>query len=77
MEYEIGKAGRVVVMRLRDGDPIYASIESAAKKEKINSAAVWPASRTPAEITGVSCRRVAEAKCGLELPSITAGAKKS
>ena len=41
MEYEIGRAGRVVVMRLNDGDPIYASIEGAAQKEHITSAAVW------------------------------------
>lgn len=41
MEYEIGKAGRIVVMRLQDGDPIYASIEGAAQKERIASAAVW------------------------------------
>jgi uncharacterized protein len=41
MEYEIGKPGRVVVMRLHDGDPVYASIEDVAKKENIASAAVW------------------------------------
>ena len=43
MEYEIGKSGRVVVMRLHDGDPIYASIENVAKRENIGSAAVWAA----------------------------------
>jgi predicted DNA-binding protein with PD1-like motif len=41
MEYEIGQCGRMVVVRLHDGDPIYSSIESVAKKEKIMSAAVW------------------------------------
>jgi predicted DNA-binding protein with PD1-like motif len=41
MDYEIGQTGRVVVMRLHDGDPIYASIESVADKERIGSAAVW------------------------------------
>jgi predicted DNA-binding protein with PD1-like motif len=41
MEYEIGRAGRIVVMRLHDGDPIYASIEGMAQKERITSAAVW------------------------------------
>jgi uncharacterized protein len=41
MEYEIGTTGRVVVVRLHDGDPIYASIEGVAKKEGIASAAVW------------------------------------
>jgi uncharacterized protein len=41
MEYEIGTTGRVVVVRLQDGDPIYASIEGVAQKERIASAAVW------------------------------------
>lgn len=41
MEYEIGNSGRVVVVRLHDGDPIYSSIESVAGKERIRSAAVW------------------------------------
>jgi predicted DNA-binding protein with PD1-like motif len=41
MEYDIGRTGRVVVMRLHDGDPIYASIEGVALKERIASAAVW------------------------------------
>jgi predicted DNA-binding protein with PD1-like motif len=41
MEYEIGRTGRIVVMRLNDGDPIYASIEGAAQQERIASAAVW------------------------------------
>jgi len=41
MEYEIGKTGRVVVMRLHEKDPIYASIEGVAAAERIASAAVW------------------------------------
>jgi uncharacterized protein len=41
MDYEIGRTGRAVVIRLHDGDPIYASIESVAQKERIESAAVW------------------------------------
>jgi predicted DNA-binding protein with PD1-like motif len=153
MEYEIGKAGRILVMRLSDGDPIYASIENAAQKEHIQSAAVWlvggiknagvvvgpkvqdefplqvmeerfsdareivgvgtlftnskgePKLHMHAaigkgdkvvagcprkgadcwlvdevivmEITGIAGRRVAEAKCGLELLSITPGQRKS
>jgi hypothetical protein len=40
MDYEIGQTGRVVVMRLHDGDPIYSSIESVAEKERIGSAAI-------------------------------------
>jgi predicted DNA-binding protein with PD1-like motif len=41
MDYEIGRTGRTVVIRLHDGDPVYASIESVAQKERIQSAAVW------------------------------------
>jgi|WetSurMetagenome_2_1015567.scaffolds.fasta_scaffold00110_39 uncharacterized protein len=41
MEYEVGGPGRVVVIRLNDGDPIYASIETVAAQERISSAAVW------------------------------------
>jgi predicted DNA-binding protein with PD1-like motif len=41
MEYEVGRAGKIVVVRLSDGDPMYASIEAAAAKEGIKSAAVW------------------------------------
>jgi uncharacterized protein len=153
MEYEVGQAGKIVVIRLNDGDPIYASIEAAAAKERITSAAVWlvggiknagvvvgpkkedsfplevmekhfadgreiagvgtiftnakgePKLHMHAaigkgaevvagcprkgadcwlvdeviimEITGLSARRVKEAKCGLELLSIRAAGKKS
>ena len=41
MEYEAGRVGRAIVMRLSDGDPVYASIERVARKEKIPCAAVW------------------------------------
>jgi predicted DNA-binding protein with PD1-like motif len=41
MEYETGSTGRVVVIRLHDGDAMYASIESVAARERIESAAVW------------------------------------
>jgi predicted DNA-binding protein with PD1-like motif len=41
MEYEVGRTGRVLVVRLHDGDPVYASIEGVAQKERITSAAVW------------------------------------
>ena len=41
MEYEVGRVGKIVVIRLNDGDPMYASIEAAAAKERITSAAVW------------------------------------
>ena len=41
MEYSVGKPGRVVVLRLCEGDDLYESIESVAKKESINSAAVF------------------------------------
>ena len=40
MEYSIGKAGRVVGARLFEGEDLYESIESIAKKEDIKAAAV-------------------------------------
>ncbi len=40
MEYTVGSVGRVVVMRLNEGEDLYESIESVAKKEDIRSAAV-------------------------------------
>ncbi len=40
MEYSIGKTGRVVGARLFEGEDIYESIESIAKKEDIKAAAV-------------------------------------
>lgn len=41
MEYQIGKPGRVIVMRLGEGEDLYESIESLAKKENVRSAAVF------------------------------------
>jgi predicted DNA-binding protein with PD1-like motif len=41
MKYSKGSVGAVLVMRLEDGDPIYASIEEAARAEGINHAVVW------------------------------------
>lgn len=40
MEYKVGKAGRIIVARLFEGEDIYASIESIARKENIKAAAV-------------------------------------
>ncbi len=40
MEYTVGKTGRIIAMRLSEGDDLYESVESVAKKEGINSAAV-------------------------------------
>lgn len=40
MEYTVGKTGRIIAMRLSEGDDLYESIESVAKKEGIKSAAV-------------------------------------
>ena len=40
MEYTVGKTGRIIAMRLSEGDDLYESIESVAKKEDIKSAAV-------------------------------------
>ena len=40
MEYKVGKAGRIVAARIFEGEDIYESIESIARKEKIKAAAV-------------------------------------
>lgn len=40
MEYKVGKAGRIVAARLFEGEDIYESIESIARKENIKAAAV-------------------------------------
>ncbi len=40
MEYKVGKAGRIVAARLFEGEDIYDSIESIARKENIKAAAV-------------------------------------
>ena len=40
MEYSVGTTGRIVGIRLFEGEDIYESIESIAKKEDIKSAAV-------------------------------------
>jgi len=41
MQYAIGKTGRVVAMRLSEGEKLYESIESVARAENIKSAAVF------------------------------------
>jgi predicted DNA-binding protein with PD1-like motif len=41
MEYAVGKTGRVIVMRLSEGENLYDMVESVAKKESIRSAAVF------------------------------------
>jgi uncharacterized protein len=40
MEYAVGRTGRIIVARLFEGEELYESIESIAKKEQIKSAAV-------------------------------------
>jgi uncharacterized protein len=40
MEYAVGKTGRVIVARLFEGEPLAASIEEIARKEKVQCAAV-------------------------------------
>jgi len=40
MEYAVGKAGRVIAVRLFEGEDLYESIEQLARKENIKSAAV-------------------------------------
>ena len=40
MEYQVGRPGRVIVVRLSEGEDLYESIETVAKKEDIQAAAV-------------------------------------
>jgi hypothetical protein len=40
MEYAVGKAGRVIAVRLFEGEDLYESIEQLAREENIKSAAV-------------------------------------
>jgi predicted DNA-binding protein with PD1-like motif len=40
MEYAIGKSGRIIAVRLYEGEDLYESVESVAKQENIKSAAV-------------------------------------
>ena len=41
MDYTIGTTGKTIVARLEDGEPLYATIEKIAIKEKIQHAMVW------------------------------------
>jgi len=41
MNYSVGTTGRVIVLRLSDGEAIYPAIESVAAKETIANAMVW------------------------------------
>ena len=40
MEYSVGKTGRIIAARLFEGEDLYGSIETIAKKENIKSAFV-------------------------------------
>lgn len=40
MEYAVGRPGRIIAVRLGEGEELYESIESLAVKENIKSAAV-------------------------------------
>ncbi len=40
MEYKIGKIGRIIAVKLSDGEDVYETIEKVARKEDIKSAAV-------------------------------------
>lgn len=40
MEYQVGKPGRIIAARLFEGEDIYESIESIARRENIKAAAV-------------------------------------
>jgi predicted DNA-binding protein with PD1-like motif len=41
MEYAVGKTGRIIAARLFEGENLYESIETIARKENIKSAAVF------------------------------------
>jgi uncharacterized protein len=41
MQYAVGKTGRVIAARLFEGENLYESIETIAKKENVKSAAVF------------------------------------
>lgn len=41
VNYTTGKTGKVIIVRLEDGEPIYKSIEKVAKTEQIKHAMVW------------------------------------
>ncbi len=41
MQYTTGNTGRVIVMRLEEGEPIYASITDVVEKEGITHGMVW------------------------------------
>ena len=41
MHYTTGNVGRVIVMRLEDGDPVYECIQKTAAAENITHAMVW------------------------------------
>lgn len=40
MEYQVGKPGRVIVLKLSEGESLYQSVEEVAKRENIKSASV-------------------------------------
>ena len=40
MEYQVAKPGRIVIVRLSEGDELYECIESIAAKENIKAGAV-------------------------------------
>lgn len=41
MEYAVGKPGRIIAVRLYEGEDLYESVENVARKENIKSAAVF------------------------------------
>ena len=41
MEYQSGRAGRIIAARLFEGEDLYESVEELAKKEKIKAAVVF------------------------------------
>jgi len=41
MQYTTARTGKVLILRLEDGDPVYESIEKTAETEGISSGIVW------------------------------------
>lgn len=41
MQYEAATAGRIITIRLSEGEPVYESITAVAVKEKVTRAVLW------------------------------------
>ncbi len=41
MKYKVGTVGRIILVRLEDGESLYAEVERIAEEENLSQAAVW------------------------------------